>query len=187
MGKVCPWWVGYFLVNPLRKLIQHPERMLKPYLKPGMIAVDAGSGMGYFSLPMARLVGDEGKVICVDLQEKMLSSLIKRAQKAGLSARIETRRAETNTLNLADEAGSADFVLAFSVAHEIPDQKRFLREIYDVVKEGGTLFLSETKGHVTEEQFTETQSIAQTLGFKVVSTPHIRGQRTSILAKSPLP
>ncbi len=150
-----------------------------------MVALDVGSGMGYFSLPMARLVGDKGRVICIDLQEKMLSSLRKRAQRAGLSARIETRRAETNTLNLAGEAGSVDFVLAFAVVHEIPDQERCLREIYDVVKEGGMLFLSETKGHVTEQQFAEIRSIAQTLGFEVVSTPHIRGQRTVIFAKSP--
>ena len=109
MGKVCPWWLGYFLINPLRKLMQHPEKMLGPYLKPGMIAVDIGSGMGYLSLPMALLVGDSGKVICVDLQEKMLSSLRKRAHKAGLSARIETRRAGVDTLNLSDMAGCADF------------------------------------------------------------------------------
>jgi len=186
MGKVCPWWLGYFLISPLRKLIQHPGKILAPYLRNGMVAGDVGSGMGYFSLPMATLVGDKGKVICVDLQEKMLSSLRKRAQKAGLSARVETRRAEMNSLNLADMAGSADFVLAFAVVHEIPDQERFLREIYQVVKEGGTLFLSEPKGHVTEQQFAETQSIAQTLGFEAAATPYIRGEHTAIFVKSQL-
>ena len=185
MGKVCPWWLGYLLLNPLRKLIQNPEAILGPYLEEGMVAVDAGSGMGYFSLPMAKLVGDKGRVIGVDLQEKMLSSLRKRAQKAGLSARIETRRASGKTLNLARDKGSADFVLAFAVAHEVPDRERFLREIYDVLKQGGTLLLSEPKGHVTVRQFAETQSEAQVIGFEARATPHIRRAHTALLVKPP--
>jgi ubiquinone/menaquinone biosynthesis C-methylase UbiE len=186
LGKVCPWWIGYFLISPLRKLMQHPEKILGPYLKPGMVAVDIGSGMGYFSLPMAVLVGDSGKVICVDLQEKMLSSLKKRARKARLLQRIETRQAEVNTLNLSDIADCADFAIAFNVVHEIPDQERFLREIYDLVKANGTLFLSEPKGHITAQQFAETRSAAQALGFKMISAPYIRREHTCVLVKSPI-
>jgi FkbM family methyltransferase len=165
--------------------MQHPERILLPYLKPGMVVLDVGCGMGYFSLPMARLVGDAGRVICVDLQEKMLSSLRKRARKTGLSARIETRRALAGTLNLADMPGSADFILAFNVAHEVPDQGNLLREIHDLVKANGILLLSEPKGHVTTQQFTETQSVAQAAGFRILPAPYIRGERTAVFAKSP--
>ena len=185
MGKVCPWWLGYFLANPLRKLIQHPGRILHPYLISGMVTVDVGSGMGYFSLPMATLVGDRGKVICVDLQEKMLSSLRKRARRAGLSDRIETRHARADTLNLADMASSADFVLAFNIAHEVPDQERLLREIYGAAKENGILLLSEPKGHVSEMQFEETRSAAQAMGFQAIAAPYIRGERTAVFVKPP--
>ena len=186
MGKICPWWAGYLLANPLRKLIQHPEKILRPYLKPGMVAVDVGSGMGYFSLPMATLVADKGRVICVDLQERMLSSLRKRAKKAGMLARIETRLANVNSLNLDDEAGSADFVLAFAVVHEVPDQVRFLTEVGSVLKTKGTLLLSEPKGHVTAQQFAETKSAGQDIGLKIVDIPDIRGQLSAILEKSPV-
>jgi len=75
MGKICPWWAGYLLANPLRKLIQNPDKILSRYLRTGMVAVDIGSGMGYFSVPMAALVGDRGRVICVDVQNRMISSL----------------------------------------------------------------------------------------------------------------
>jgi ubiquinone/menaquinone biosynthesis C-methylase UbiE len=168
----------------LRKLIQNPDKILKPYLKAGMVAVDIGSGMGYFSLPMAELVGDMGRVLCVDVQDRMLSSLRKRAKRAGMLDRIETRLAGSNSLNLDDAAGSADFILAFSVAHEIRDQIRFIKEMGGVLKSGGTLLLSEPKGHVTSQQFSETQSLAQGSGLNIIDTPQIRGQYSVLLEKS---
>ena len=43
---ICPWWLGYFLVSPLRKLMQNPGSILTPYVKRGMQVMDVGSGMG---------------------------------------------------------------------------------------------------------------------------------------------
>jgi ubiquinone/menaquinone biosynthesis C-methylase UbiE len=184
VSRICPWWLGYFLANPLRKLAHDPEKILGHYLAEGMTAVDIGSGMGYFSIPMATLVGGKGKVICVDLQEKMLSSLRKRARKAGVVEQIETKRAESHSLDLKDKAGTADFVLLFAVAHEIPDLERAFREICDVLKSGGRLLISEPKGHVTGQQFAKTISIAQASGFKIVATPKIRGEHSTLLEKT---
>ena len=63
---VCPVWVGYLLASPVRKLIQNPKKLLSPYVEEGMTVLDAGCAMGFFSLPMARMVGPNGKVICGD-------------------------------------------------------------------------------------------------------------------------
>ncbi len=71
----CPWWFLFTFDNPLRKFYQDPEKILAPYINQGDIAVDLGCGMGYFSIPLASLVGDTGKVISVDLQSEMLSGL----------------------------------------------------------------------------------------------------------------
>ena len=65
--RVCPWWLCYSFDNPLRHLIHDPERLLEPYVKTGMTAVDIGCGMGYFTLGLAKLVGPGGTVIAVDL------------------------------------------------------------------------------------------------------------------------
>ena len=86
--RVCPWWMGYFLASSLRRLVQNPEKILKPYVKEGMTVIDVGSAMGFFTLPLAHLVGDRGRVIAIDLQEKMIRSLQRRAQKAGLAGRL---------------------------------------------------------------------------------------------------
>jgi hypothetical protein len=44
--RVCPWWVGYILASPVRKLWQNPVRILKPFVRPGMTVLEPGPGMG---------------------------------------------------------------------------------------------------------------------------------------------
>ena len=83
MPHVCPWWGGYFIDNPIRRLFHNPEKIVGPYVKPGMTAMDVGCGMGFCSIAMAKIVGDSGQVIAVDLQQKMLEVLRQRADKGG--------------------------------------------------------------------------------------------------------
>ncbi|MCK5738810.1 hypothetical protein KAH55_06495 [bacterium] len=48
-----PWWLAYFWDHRLRYLIQHPDKIIKPYLHAGDTALDVGCGMGFFTLAMA--------------------------------------------------------------------------------------------------------------------------------------
>jgi hypothetical protein len=66
-AKVCPAWLGHFLANPIRKLINPPQTILTPYVRERMTVLDVGCGMGFFNIPLAQMVGTNGKVICVDL------------------------------------------------------------------------------------------------------------------------
>ena len=77
--RICPWWLGYWLVSPLRKLRENPSKALAPFVREGMVVLEPGPGMGFFTLAVARLVGPEGRVVAVDLQPKMLASLERRA------------------------------------------------------------------------------------------------------------
>lgn len=70
---VCPWWLGYWLVSPLRRLWEHPVRMLGPFVREGMLVLEPGCGMGFFTLDLARMVGPRGRVVAVDVQERMLA------------------------------------------------------------------------------------------------------------------
>ena len=78
---VCTWWIAYTFDNPLRKLFHNPGKIFSDYVKEGMTVMDVGCGMGYFSIGMAKLVGANGKVIAVDLQQKMLDVLRRRAER----------------------------------------------------------------------------------------------------------
>lgn len=182
--RVCPVWIGYLLASPLRKLIQNPDAVLAPYVREGMTVLDFGCAMGFFSIPLARMVGATGKVICVDMQEKMLKSLEKRARKAGVSSRIEARLCDQHSLGLQEFAGRIDFALAFAVVHEVPDHPRLFGELAAVVKPSGSLLVAEPKGHVRRDDFAHSVSIAEQQGFSVVGRPQIGRSWSVLLGKA---
>lgn len=164
--RVCPWWLGYLLVNPLRRLFESPERLLGPYVRPGMTVVEPGCGMGYFSLPLARMIGPTGKVICVDLQEKMVAGLMRRARRAGVDDRIVASVSSATDLGLAPFAGSADLAVALHMVHEVPDQRQFLNQMHDALRPGGLLLIVEPRNHVSPENFERSLATAEKVGFR---------------------
>jgi len=182
---VCPVWVGYLLASSLRKLLQNPNKILEPYVNEAMTVADIGCAMGFFSLPLAEMVGPNGKVICVDLQKKMVRSLEKRAQKAGLSGRIETLICHDDSLGLDDIEEKIDFALAFAVVHEVPDTAGFFSEIHKAMKPASRLLVIEPKGHVSEKDFETTVSIAEQNGFTLIDTPEIKRSRAVLLERKP--
>ena len=109
MPHVCPWWGGYFIDNPIRRLFHNPEKIVSPYVKAGMTAMDVGCGMGFCSIAMAKIVGDSGQVIAIDVQQKMLDVLRQRAAKAGVAGRMLFHKCEQNRLGV---VAQADFALA---------------------------------------------------------------------------
>ena len=183
-GKVCPVWVGYLLASPVRRLYQNPEKILGRYVEKGMKVLDIGCAMGFFSLPLARMVGASGKVICVDVQEKMITSLEKRARKAGLIERIKTRLCTYNSLGLDDLKEKIDFAFASAVVHEIPDVSNFFSETYETIKPAGRFLVIEPKGHVSEKDFKISVSIAEQNGFKVIDSPQKGRSRVVLLQKN---
>ncbi len=182
--RVCPVWIGYLLLNPFRKIFQQPENILSPYVKEGMTVLEIGPGMGYFSIPLARMVGPAGKVVAVDMQEGMLKVLRKRAWKAGIGSRIEPRLCKQNTLDLQDLSGRIDFALIFAVVHEVPDQANLFRETAAALKPGHRLLVAEPRGHVKEKDFAATVSLAEHSGFRLVDRPGIHRSHTLLLEKS---
>ncbi len=180
---VCPWWIGYILASPLRKLSQDPHDILDGYVRDGMTVLDAGCAMGFFSIPMAEMVGPSGKVVCVDLQEKMLKGLQKRAEKRDLNGRMEYRQCSSETLAIGDMEGTIDFALAFAVVHEVPDQMAFFAEIYRSLKSGGRVLFSEPKGHISGQSFNRSLEIARESGFTVENNPAIKRGLSVIMRK----
>jgi len=180
---VCPYWAGYFLANRLRTLLQNPYRILAPYVKPNMMVLDVGSAMGFFSLPMAEMVGPGGKIVCIDVQPRMLQVLRRRAAEAGLAQRIETHVSTDDSIGLHGREGSFDFALAFTMLHEVGNQANFLREIHQLLKPGVPLLLTEPIKHVSRVEFDHTVSLAQQAGFVVTDHPLIRLSHTVVLTK----
>ncbi len=181
MAHICPYWSAWFTIdNPLRRLQHKPEKIVGPYVKPGMTVLDVGCGMGFFSIAMARMVGQQGRVIAVDLQQKMLEVLRRRAEQAGVADQIQFHRCESDRLGV---DANVDFALAFAMVHEVSDQRRLLGEIHDCLKTGGRLMLAEPRLHVSGRAFKRTVALAGEVGFGVVEEPNVRWCRAVVLGK----
>jgi ubiquinone/menaquinone biosynthesis C-methylase UbiE len=178
---VCPWWGGYFIDNRIRQWIHDPERILSPHVRPGMMAMDFGCGMGMFAIALARLVGNQGQVIAVDLQQEMLDVLAKRARKARLAERIRTHRCEAESIGF---DGVIDFALAFYSVHEVPDQRRLLGEIHACLRPEGRMLVVEPIIHVPAKAFEMMVSVAEEVGFEAGERPRVRLSRAVLLRKT---
>jgi ubiquinone/menaquinone biosynthesis C-methylase UbiE len=183
--RICPWWLGYVLASPLRRLIQDPSAVIKPYIREGMIVLEPGPGMGFFTLELARQVGPSGRVIAVDVQPRMIAGLKRRLAKAGLLERTDVRLAPSESLGLQDLKGRVDFALAMAVVHETPSSSRFFAEVAQVMKPGATLLLAEPSGHVKKDAFEAELEDAAAAGLEVTDRPAVfRRSQAAVLKKT---
>jgi 2-polyprenyl-3-methyl-5-hydroxy-6-metoxy-1,4-benzoquinol methylase len=168
---VCPWWLCFTFDNVFRRFLQNPEHILKSYVNQGMKVLDIGAGMGYFTIPLADLVGDQGKVIAADIQAKMLDGIGRRAIRASLQDRIKLHQSQPDKIGINE---SIDFCLAFWITHEVPDRARFLAEISSNLRQNGLLLLVEPKIHITSKSYE---------GFSIADHPKIFLSYATLLKK----
>lgn len=179
---VCPWWLGYSFILPIRKYQHDPQKILAPHVEQGMKVMDYGTAMGYFSIPLAQMVGEKGMVFCVDIQKKMLQHLEKRAIKYNVRKNIKTLLVGEN-YNPKELANQLDFVLLFAVVHEVPDKEALFSNIYSMLKPGGKALFAEPKGHVSPEDFEKSSLIAQKAGFSVMDEKPMKKGLNVLLKK----
>ncbi len=177
---VCPWWLAWTFDNPLRRYFQDPEKITGPYVQEGMTVADIGCGMGYFSIAMAKMAGETGTVIAVDLQQKMLDLMRRRAEKAGVILRIRPLLATEDDIGIKEPV---DFVLAFWMVHEVRDIPRFFAQVSAVLKKSGKVLIAEPKMHVSRRAFETTLEHARKAGFQVSDVPTINISRAVVLSK----
>jgi ubiquinone/menaquinone biosynthesis C-methylase UbiE len=177
---VCPWYICFTFDNPIRRLVQDPEKIIRPFVKPGDTVVDIGLGQGYFTIPIARFAGPQGTVFAVDIQQEMLDRLHGRAVTAGVADRITCMR-------ISDEAftipGQADFVLAFWMVHEVKNKEKFFDSVWSMLKPGGKFLIAEPFLHVSESMMAFTIKIAIHRGFIITEQPEYFFTRSYVLRK----
>ena len=183
-AHVCPAWAGPLLCCPLRRLFERPETLLGDHVKPGMTVLEPGCGMGYFTLPIARMTGPDGRVVAVDLQLRMIEGLTRRARRAGLLDRIEAVACADGDLGLAARPGAVDLAVVIHVLHEVRDRQRFLEQLYDALRPGGRLLLLEPKGHVSRGALDAELALSERTGFRPVGEPAHRRSHGALLEKA---
>lgn len=174
----CPWWLAYTFDNPLRRWLHDPDEIFAGLIKPGQTAIDIGCGMGYFTIALARMVGPQGRVVAVDLQEQMLKRVRKRAGRAGLLSRIRLHQCTPDSLGISGE--QADLILAFWMVHEVKDRAAFIREARGLLKPGGHFLVAEPRIHVSADNVQHTVELAKAAGLSPVAGPKIGWSRAAL-------
>lgn len=129
-----------------RKKILPPEEILKSCgLSYGMTAVDVGCGVGYFTIPAAKIVGENGKIYAIDVQEEMINKL---KQKKLPSNVFPILTENDYRFPVADKI--SDFTFLAFVVHENEDVEKFLKEIKRITKDNGRVVILEWKKQYEE-------------------------------------
>ena len=126
------------------------------------------------------MVGRSGKVIAADLQQGMLEILGKKLQGSGLEERVQLHKCGKDRLGVKERV---DFVLAFYMVHEVPDQSKFLEEVRSILRPGGKMFLVEPKFHVSKKGFELTLKNARNAGFRPIGTKRVLFSRAVLLER----
>ena len=178
MHRVCPVERAKGLDNFIRKYLQNPKKLLGSYIQPGMTFVDLGCGPGFFTVEVAKMLNDNGKVIAVDLQDGMLDIVRKKIAGTSLEYRVVLNKCSENSININEPV---DFILAFYMIHEVPDKERLFREMSAVLKSGGLIYVIEPKYFVSKREFSKMVKIAKDHGFEPAGQPRVHFGITMLL------
>jgi 2-polyprenyl-3-methyl-5-hydroxy-6-metoxy-1,4-benzoquinol methylase len=161
----CPSWLGWMveLDNPFTKVNRARTIIELLNVEPGMKVLDAGCGPGRLTIPLAAAVGPQGEILAVDIQEEMLSRVREKVDAVGsknvqyLQSRLGEGQLPKNQFERA---------VLVTVLGEIPDQVSALTDIYQALKPGGVLSVTEV---IFDPHFQGRESVvraAQAAGFK---------------------
>ncbi len=179
-NRICPVERADSLDSRIRRWVQNPQKILKPYINEGMAVLDLGCGPGFFSIDMAHMVGKSGRVIASDLQEGMLQKLKDKVHGTELENRITLHKCEENKIGVLE---SVDFILAFYMVHEVPNQEPFFNEIETILKPTGQVLIVEPPFHVSKKAFEDTVHKAHKAGLIAVERPKVFLSKAIILKK----
>ena len=152
--------------NPFRRLLLPPRRLTKPFVEPGQTAADLGCGPGYYTLALAEYIGPEGKVYAVDVDEKPVRALEKKAHERGFG-NIEGHVSSASELGFIGDA-SVDFVLANGLLCAMAPRhhESTVSEIKRILKPGGWAYLSVARGPWSHVDGAEWEKILEGFGIE---------------------
>ncbi len=122
------------LLSTERYAYWNPPQFLTRFdLKPGQIVLDLGAGPGFWTLPLAEIVGTSGEIWAVDVSQELLDTLASRNP----PSQIKFKRSELPTIDLADAL--ADFAWLAFVFHEVEPPEKLARELRRVLRPGSRI------------------------------------------------
>lgn len=167
-NSVCPVERAGGLDNSVRRFLQNPKRIIRPYIRTGMTVLDLGCGPGFFTTEIAKMLLGKGKVIAADLQKGMLEKVRQKITGTELEKLIELHHCQDDIIGVTEKV---DFVLAFYMVHEVPDQDKLFQELKSILSPNGKIFIVEPNFHVTGKSFKAMLERAESKGFEIIDRP----------------
>jgi ubiquinone/menaquinone biosynthesis C-methylase UbiE len=130
------------------KFIKPQNVVAQMGLKTGQTVADFGSGSGFYAIAAAKMIGNTGKVLAVDVQQSKLASTFSSASQQGFkNIQIVQADLDKPLTDIAD--ASCDAVILASVLHEVKNRTMLLQNAYKILKTGGLLLAVEWKAEHT--------------------------------------
>ena len=140
----APPIIGRLLDSGYRRMLQPPRKVMeRSGIRQGLQVLEVGCGSGAFTIDAARVVGEQGKVFALDIEEKMLAQLQKKLSRPENRDINNVEPVNKSAYELPFQDNSMDVIFMVTVFQEIPDKNRALAEIKRVLKSGGILAITE--------------------------------------------
>jgi ubiquinone/menaquinone biosynthesis C-methylase UbiE len=141
IAQTMHWKGAEWLMRRVREEEEGPTMMREQlHVKPGMVVCDMGCGSGYHTLPLAKMVGDQGRVYAVDAQPEMIEMLKRNMERKKVKNIVPIKslfydpKLPPNT---------CDLILMVDVYHEFSHPVEMLAGMRAALKPAGQLVLAE--------------------------------------------
>lgn len=164
------------LDNPKRREMLPPEEtLIRLGLHKGDVLADIGCGIGYFTIPAAEIVGEDGKVFAMDISQEMLGEVEIKVKDNNIS-NVKTILTKGNDFKLENDKITIAFIS--TVLHEIEDKEKFLIGVKRLLSSNGRIAIVEWEkvrgefGPPSEERLDkiDLKEMLDKLGFSNIST-----------------
>ena len=169
------WSGSDWLWRDSREAEESTQQMLQALeVQSGQTVCDLGAGSGYHALQLASMVGADGRVLAVDIQQEMLAMLRERAQEAGVT------NIETILGGVADPLlppASCDFILMVDVYHEISYPEQMLATLKPALRPGGRVVLAEFRAEDPEVRIKKNHKMSKSQVLRELEASGFRLER----------
>lgn len=166
-----PW-----LERPEREVEERPQLLIDALeIKRGQTIADLGAGSGYYSFRIAPLVGEDGKVLAIDVEPRMLRIVSERAKRDRV-ANVFTVLSTASDPNL--PANSVDLLFMVDVYHELEFPLEMMLKVREALKPGGRVALIEYRAEDPEVMIKPVHKMTERQIIRELTAAGFRHQKT---------
>lgn len=194
IARTMHWQGAPWLLRATRESEEHATRLLEVLgVKAGWTVCDFGCGNGFHTLPLAKQVGDEGKVVAVDIQKEMLALLLGRARESKVENLVYVAN---SPIDPGLKKNTCDLILLVDVYHELSYPEQTLAKLRLALKDKGQLVLVEFRSEdekvpiKPEHKMSKEQILKELVpnGFRLVRAyDDLPWQHVMFFERAPLP